>query len=243
AVISYAIAHKYRETSNPAIWKGLLDKFYPNPNKVKEIQYEKAGKDRHHNALSYDKAAVFMAELCSLEGIAAKALRFTILTASRTGEVRFSTWDEFNLDKGEWNIPKSRMKARKAHRVALSDAAVQLLRELPRVEEFVFPGWKVGCPMSDGAMAGVLKRMGRTGVTVHGFRSTFRDYIGEETGFPYRLAEFALAHGLTDEAEKAYARGDMLMKRFKMMNVWADYLDSLVNGTGVIPTNRMRGDA
>jgi integrase len=234
SVISYAIANKYRETLNPAIWKGLLDTFYPKPEKVKQIRYEQAGKVKHHNALPYDDMPAFMIELRKMDGTAAQALRFIILTASRTGEVLFATWDEFNLEKKEWNIPAARMKARKAHRVALSDAVIQLLESLPRVSEYVFSGLKIDKPMSNGAMSSVLKRMDRKGITVHGFRSTFRDYIGEETGFPYRLAEFALAHGLTDEAEKAYARGDMLKKRFKMMNAWADYVDSLFNTSNVV---------
>ena len=228
SILAYAIGKKYRSTSNPAIWKGLLDSFYPKPEKVKQKRYEQAGLEKHHNALAYEDLPEFMQELNKMEGIAAKALQFTILTASRTGEIRFAKWDEFNFDRKEWNIPKARMKARKAHRVALPDVSLQLLNSMPRLNEYVFPGSKVGKPISDGAMSAVLKRMEMKGVTVHGFRSSFRDYIGEETGFPYRLAEFALAHGLTDEAEKAYARGDMLKKRFKMMNAWADYVDSLI---------------
>lgn len=225
AVIYYAIANEYRESSNPAIWKGLLDKFYPKPEKVKQIRYEQAGRDKHHAALPYEEMPEFMSKLKMSKGIAAAALRFAILTASRTSEVRFARWDEFNLKKKEWNIPRARMKARKEHRVALSDAAVELLESLPRENEYVFPGVKENMPISDGAMTQVLKRMGRNDITVHGFRSSFRDYIGEETGYPYRLAEFALAHGLTDEAEKAYARGDMLKKRFAMMNDWANFVD------------------
>jgi len=229
SILAYAIGKKYRNTPNPAIWKGLLDSFYPKPEKVKQKRYEKAGLEKHHNALPYDELPAFMQDLRNMEGIAAIALQFTILTASRTSEIRFAKWDEFNIDKKEWNIPKGRMKARKAHRVALSDAATNLLNTLPRLNEYVFPGGKVDKPISDGAMSSVLKRMNRKGITVHGFRSSFRDYIGEETGFPYRLAEFALAHGLTDEAEKAYARGDMLKKRFTMMNAWADYIFTLAN--------------
>jgi integrase len=226
SVIDYAIASGYRQERNPAIWKGLLDKAYPKPSKVMEVKHEKAGTEKHHPALPYGEMPAFMKELIKQQGVAAKALRFTILTASRTGEVRFATWDEFDLEKKEWNIPKLRMKARKPHRVALSDAAVELLKNLPKDTPYVFPGGKIGKPLSENGMAAVLKRMGRKDITVHGFRSTFRDYIGEETGFPHRLAEFALAHGLTDEAEKAYARGDLLKKRFKMMNAWAAYVDS-----------------
>jgi len=230
SVIAYSIANKYRESStNPAIWKGLLDQFFPKPEKVKQKRREEQGEEEHHNALPYDDLPEFIRELKKRDGIAAQALRFAILTASRTGEVRFATWDELNLDKKEWNIPKGRMKKRKAHRVALSDPAVALLKSLPVKGKYVFYGQKKGKAMSDGAMSAVLKRMDRKDITVHGFRSTFRDYIGEETGFPYRIAEFALSHGLSDATEKAYARGDMLTKRFTMMNAWADYVGSYMH--------------
>lgn len=238
SVIGYAIASKYRTASNPAIWKGLLDKFYPKPEKVKKKRRELEGKSEHFDALPYSEIPKFMVKLRKLDGFAAQALRFTILTASRTGEIRFAVWDEFDLDKKEWTIPKNRMKAGREHRVALPDAAVTLLKELPRINDYVFPGWKTGQPLSNGGMLSVLKRMKRQDITVHGFRSTFRDYIGEETGFPFRLAEFALAHQLKDGAEKAYARGDMLKKRFAMMNAWAEYVDSLSNGKNVVHINR-----
>ena len=203
SVIAYAIANKYRERANPATWKGLLDTFYPKPEKVKQKRYEKAGKEKHHNALPYTELPSFMNELKQMGGIASKALQFAILTACRTREVRLAEWNEINLDKKEWNIPARRMKARKAHRVALSDSAIELLKSLPRMNNFIFAGMKQDRSISDGAMTAVLKRMDKTDITVHGFRSTFRDYIGEETGFPYRLAEYALAHQLTNEAEKA----------------------------------------
>ena len=121
------------------------------------------------------------------------------------------------------------MKANKPFRVALSDAAVKLLADMPHLSDRVFPGGKLDKPMSENAMLAVLKRMERSDVTVHGFRSTFRDYIGEETGYPYRVAEFALAHGISDATEKAYARGDLLQKRFALMNDWADYVESKSN--------------
>lgn len=226
SVLGYAIASGYRTDSNPAIWSGLLQHMYADPTKLKAELRTKRGKTEHHPALSYSELPGFISELVEMEGFAALALRFTILTAARTSEVRFATWDEFDFKKKIWDISKERMKARVAHRVALSDAAIGLLEGLPRMSEYVFPGGKVGKPMSNAALSAVLKRMGRKDITVHGFRSTFRDYIGEETSFPYRVAEFALAHRLTDSAEKAYARGDLLEKRFKMMNTWASYVDS-----------------
>lgn len=234
AVISSAIAIGEREDSNPAIWKGLLENFYPKPEKVKKKRNIESGKDGHFPALDYRDMPKFMAELVMLDGIAPLALRFLILTVPRTTELRLAEWPEIDIDKKLWTIPAARMKAGVRHRVALSDAAITLLQEVPNISDYIFSGWKKGSPLSDGGMSSVLKRMGRTGITVHGFRSTFRDFIGEETGFPHRLAEFALAHQLTDEAEKAYARGDMLNKRLAMMNAWALYCDSKLGANNVI---------
>lgn len=228
SVISSAIAMGERTKPNPAVWKGLLDNFYPQPDKLKRKRHIEAGTNQHHPAMPYEDIPIFMQELSSQNGVAAMALRFMILTASRTGEVRYAKWSEFNLKKKQWNIPGRRMKAGIDHRIALPDAAVKMLEDLPAISEYVFPGWKRGTALSSGAFRQVLRKMGidRGKATPHGFRSSFRDYIGEETGFPHRLAEFALAHQLTDEAEKAYARGDMLKKRFTMMNAWANYVDS-----------------
>lgn len=234
SVIAYAIVNKYREQENPAVWKGALDKLYPKPSKVKENRCQSAGEEGHHNALNYADLPAFITRLTLMSGTAAIALKFLILTTSRTGEVRFARWDEFDLEKKEWNISRVRMKGRKEHRVALSNAAVEIISDLPRFDEWVFPSGKIGKPMSDGAMSAVLKRMDMKDITVHGFRSTFRDYIGEETGFPHRLAEYALAHSLSDDTERAYARGDQLKRRFELMEHWADYVDSAKAGN-VIP--------
>lgn len=239
-VISYAIANNLRGASkgNPAIWKGLLENFYPNAEKVKRLKHLEAGTDGHFAALPYAELPSFMAKLVKLTGYAPLALRFLILTVPRTTELRLATWNEVDFDKKMWVIPAGRMKASKRHRIPLSDAAIKLLEGLPRgaKTDFIFPGWKHGTALSEGGLSSVLRiRMGidKKLATVHGFRSTFRDYIGEETGFPDRLAEFALAHQLTDEAERAYARGDKLIKRFEMMNAWANYCDSKLK----IPNN------
>ena len=228
SVIGYAIVHKHRDRSNPAVWKGLLDKIYPSPERIKAAKHIENGTDGHLNALPYTDLPSFITELRKMDGVAALALRFTILTASRTKPIRCAEWDEFDLKKKEWRVPAAHMKGSKPFRVALSDEAIQLIEELPRFGKYVFPGGKMDKPMSENAMLAVLQRMGRNDVTVHGFRSTFRDYIGEETGYPYRVAEFALAHGISDATEKAYARGDMLQKRFKMMNDWAVFCNSEV---------------
>lgn len=240
AVISSAIAIGTRTKPNPATWKGLLDNFYPRPEKVKRKRHIDAGTDPHFAAMPYDDLPAFMAELVTLPGVAPIALRFLILTVPRTSELRYAEWSEFNLEKKQWNIPPERMKAGIEHRVALPDAAVKILEDMPAASKYVFPGWKKGTALSDGAFRSVLKKMGITNATTHGFRSSFRDYIGEETGFPYRLAEFALAHQLTDEAEKAYARGDMLKKRFAMMNAWANFVDSKLTKNKVTPIKRAK---
>lgn len=241
-VISSAIAVGERETANPAVWKGLLENFYPRPEKVKKKRNIEQGKDGHFPALPYEDMPKFMAELVKLDGIAAMALRFLILTVPRTTELRLAKPSEIDIDKKIWTIPEGRMKAGTRHRVALSDAAIETIESTPRINEYIFAGWRRHRPLSEGGLRSVLKRMDRLDITVHGFRSTFRDYIGEETGFPDRLAEYALSHQLTDEAEKAYARGDKLKKRFDMMNAWANYCDSKLGGKNVIPIVRRTAD-
>lgn len=229
SILAYAIANKYRTEANAATWKGVIDNFYAKPEKVKQKRNEQKGVDGHHPAIEYVDVPSFVNDLKQMEGMAAKALHFTILTACRTSEARLAKWDEIDLVKKTWTIPAARMKARKEHRVALSDVVIKLLGELPVLNSHVFPSGKADNAMSDGAMLALLKRMNRRDITVHGMRSAFRDYISEETGFAFRLAEYALAHQLKDGAEKAYARGDMLAKRSLMMNAWAVYTESYRN--------------
>lgn len=166
-----------------------------------------------------------MADLEQEKGLAAKALKLTILTTTRTSETLNATWKEINLEKNMWIIPKERMKSEKEHRIPLSQASAVLLNELKKNKssEFIFPGMKKGKPLSNMSMTLVLRRMGRGDLTTHGFRSTFRDWVAEQTNFPRRVAEIALAHKLKDAAEAAYQRGDMLDKRKQMMDAWADY--------------------
>lgn len=239
AVINSAIASGERTHPNPATWKGLLENFYPNPIKVKKKKYIDAGIDGHHAAISYEEIPKFMAQLVKRDGYAAMALRFLILTVPRTTELRLAEWTEIDFVKKTWIVPEGRMKAGVRHRIPLSDAAMDLLNKMPRIDNYIFPGWKKGSPLSQNAMLDVMqKKMKYRQYTVHGLRSTFRDYIGEETGFPERLAEFALAHQISDEAEKAYARGDKLKKRFEMMNAWATYVDSEINYETITPARR-----
>jgi len=216
-VLDYATVKGYRSGQNPARWRGNLDKLLPKPSKIKKV--------KHHPALPYEDIPAFMATLNARKELAAKALVFTILTAARTSESLGATWDEIDLEKNTWVIPASRMKVEKEHRIPLSVPVIALLGELKadKKNQFIFPGLKRDKPLSNMAMANVLKRMERPDLTVHGFRSTFRDWVAERTNFPQRVAETALAHRLKDGAEAAYQRGDLLEKRKELMEVWADY--------------------
>ncbi len=216
-ILDYASALKFRAGDNPARWRGNLDAILPKPSKVKNV--------KHHTALPYDDMSQFMAELLGVNGLAAKALILTILTATRTSEVLNARWSEFNLDKRTWTIPSERMKTGKAHRIPLSAPAVDLLNNIKdgSKSKLVFPGQKQGKSLSNMAMTNTLRRMGRGELTVHGFRSTFRDWVAEKTNYPQRVAETALAHKLKDAAEAAYQRGDLLEKRVQLMQAWAEY--------------------
>jgi integrase len=215
-VLDYAKVLKHREGENPALWKGNLDKTLPKPSKVT--------KKKHHPALPYDGITPFMVELASAKGSAARALTFTILCAARTSETLNATWDEIDLDKKLWTIPSERMKADKEHRVPLSDNAITVLRAQEGANStYVFPGSRTGKPMSNMSMTSLLRRMDRGDITVHGFRSTFRDWTAEKTNYVRRVAETALAHQLTDSTEASYQRGDFIEKRAALMQDWADY--------------------
>jgi integrase len=217
AVLDYATAIKARGGDNPARWKGHLDHLLPKPSKVRAV--------KHHAALNWRQAPAFMVELAKRQGIDARALEFTILTAARSGEVRGMRWGELDLEDNVWTVPGSRIKAGKEHRVPLAPAALALLGKPREPADLVFPSpMKVGKPLSDATLAAVLDRMGRGDITVHGFRSTFRDWAGGTTAHAREVIEAALAHKLKDKAEASYARGDLFQKRRKLMQDWADYL-------------------
>lgn len=217
AVLDYATATKARSGDNPARWKGNLDHLLPAPTKVKPVQ--------HHAALDWCETPAFMIELAKREGTAAKALAFAILTAARSGEVRGMTWGEIDEAADVWTVPAGRIKAGKEHRVPLTAAAKALLGEHGKPEALVFPAPRdVDKPLSDATLTALLGRMGRSDLTAHGFRSTFRDWAGETTAHPREVIEAALAHRLKDKAEAAYARGDLFVKRRKLMEDWAAFL-------------------
>jgi integrase len=220
AVLDWATAREYRKGDNPARWRGHLDSLLPARSKVQKVE--------HHPALPYDELADFVAMLRSQQGIAARALEFLILTATRTGEVIGARWDEVDLGEKIWVVPAARMKAGREHRVPLSAAAAGILEEMKKVREsdFVFPGGKKGKPLSNMAMLAVLKRMDRGDLTNHGFRSSFRDWAAERTNFPREVAEMALAHTVGDKVEAAYRRGDLFQKRRQMMDGWARFCET-----------------
>jgi|APTNR8051073442_1049403.scaffolds.fasta_scaffold00566_14 integrase len=223
AILDYATARRYRSGENPARWKGHLDKLMAKPTKVRRVQ--------HHAALPYDDIPAFMTELADQPGVAAKALAFTILTAARTGEIIGAKWNE--IDGTVWTIPGERMKAGREHRVPLTPAATAILVEMRAKStgtdddvqkapdgDFIFPGGRAGKPLSNMAMAAILKRMDRDDITVHGFRSCLRDWAGERSNFPREVIEQALAHVVAKGAEAAYARGDLFEKRRRLMSAW-----------------------
>jgi integrase len=204
---------------NPARWRGHLDNLLPRRQALSR---------GHHAAIPYQEVPAFMAELAKRQSMAARALELTIYCASRSGEILGATWAEFDLDNAVWAIPATRMKAGRQHRVPLSAPALSLVTALREAStsDFVFPGQKPGRPLSNMAMEMLLRRMKRLDVTVHGFRSSFRDWAGETTAFPREIAEAALAHVVGDQTERAYRRGDALARRRELMEAWAKFITS-----------------
>jgi integrase len=217
-VLDAAKAKGLRTGENPARWKGHLKELLAKPAKLTR---------GHRAALHYEEVAEFMQKLRARQSVSARALEFTILTAARTGETVGARLSEFDLNRAMWVIPGNRMKAGVEHRVPLTDRAVEIVRDLQTAEStpqsLVFPGAKRGQPLSSMAMLQCLRGV-REGITVHGFRSTFRDWAGDCTAFPRDLAEQALAHTIKDKAEAAYRRSDALEKRRKLMDAWEKYL-------------------
>jgi integrase len=219
SILDWAKAREYRQGENPARWRGHLDKLLPARGKVRKVE--------HHAALPYTELPDFLVALREQEGIAARALEFTILTAARTGETIGARWSEFDLLDKTWTVPAERMKAGKAHRVPLSARALGILEEMQvhrHVDDgFVFPGEKPGKPLSNMAFLMLLRRMERDDLTAHGFRATFKTWASERTAVQNEIAEAALAHVVGSKVEQAYRRGDMFEKRRKLMQQWATF--------------------
>jgi integrase len=231
SILDYAAAHRYRDPLNPARWRGHLDMMLPKPTRVKKV--------RHHPAMPHTGVPAFMAEMSSNNSVSALALRFLILTATRTNEVLRAQWPEIDLEAAVWTVPAKRMKARREHRVPLSDTAMTVLKTLPRIEgnPYLFPGTRHGRPLSSMALLQLMRGKGygvggdRGDYVPHGFRSSFRDWSGEVSTFPRDVAEMALAHVIENKVEAAYRRGDLFAKRRQMMQEWANFLKGVDSTT------------
>jgi integrase len=228
AVLSWATVREYRTGDNPARWRGHLDNVLPKRSKVRAV--------KHHKALPYIEVPAFMGDLRESKFISARALELTILTALRTGEVIGAQWPEFDFAEKIWTVPGARMKAGRDHRVPLSERALTILAELPREAKFVFPGGKVGKPLSNMAMLELLRGMKGNGLTVHGFRSSFRDWAADRTSYANHVVEMALAHTVKDRVEAAYRRGELMEKRARLMTERAAYCEApAIAGDNVTP--------
>ena len=219
AVLDYAKAKGLRDGENPARWRGHLDQLLPKRPKLTR---------GHHAAMPHEQVAAFVGCLRESDGLAARALELCIMTAARSGEILGMQWLEIDLGKKIWTVPAQRMKAGREHRVPLSARAVAILKQLRETKagDFVFSGQARGKPLSGMAMEMLLRRMKIENATPHGFRSSFRDWSSERTNFSNEVCEAALAHVIRNKAEAAYRRGDLLEKRRKLMDAWANYCES-----------------
>lgn len=239
SVLSWATTSGYRTGENPARWKGHLE------NLLAAIS--KSSRTKNHPSLPWQRIGAFMSALRAREGASARAIEFAILTACRSGEVRGARWAEVDMAAKLWTIPAERMKAKREHQVPLSDAALALLESLPKDGDVVFAGTN-GKPLSDMSLTAVIRRMNGdgkpvwtdvngAGITVHGFRSSFRMWAAETTNYPREVAEHALAHQLPDAVERAYQRGSQFAKRAALMAEWAVYC-AMVQTDAVGKNNR-----
>jgi integrase len=222
SILDWAKVKGYRDGENPARWRGHLDKLLPKKSKVR--------KPEHHAALPYREMPEFLVELRKQQGIAARALELTILCATRSTETIGARWKEIDLAEKVWTVPAERMKGGREHRIPLSDHALAILEEMKPSRDleggFVFPGAQRGKPLSENAMYVRLQRMGRADLTVHGLRSTFRDWAAERTSYPNHVVEMALAHAIPNAVEAAYRRGDLFDQRRKLMSAWSAFCDT-----------------
>ena len=227
AILDWASARGNRVGENPARWRGHLAKLLPAPTKVKRV--------RHHPALPYDDVPAFFTALRKRRGVAARALELTILTAARTSETTGATLGEFNTAKKTWTVPPERIKGGREHRKPLPKQACEVIAQMQAQRDpdfpYLFPGGERGEPLSENAMLEVLDRMGFGHVTVHGFRSSFKDWAAECTNYPNEISEMALAHVIGDKTEAAYRRGDLFEKRQRLMDDWATYLHEPESGS------------
>lgn len=221
-VLDAAKAQGHRSGENPAAWRGHLALLLPQRQKLQR---------GHHAAMPFADVPTFMKQLLAREAVAARALEFVILTAARSGEALKATWSEFDMAAKIWTIPANRMKTGREHRVALSMAAITVLKQLSEIsnkpDDYVFPSTRRGRPLSEMAMDMLLRRL-KLDVTVHGFRSSFREWCGDVSAYPRELAEAALSHRVGDATELAYRRGDALEKRRQLMEDWATFCGAVL---------------
>jgi integrase len=224
-ILGWATVHHYRSGDNPARWQGHLEHALPT-----------VVKGDHHAAMPYAEVPAFLAKLRQDTSVPAKCLEFVILTAARLGEALGATWDEIDLDNRAWTVPASRMKAGEEHKVPLSAAAIAVLQELLaiRQSDYVFPGAHPGKAIGKNMPLRLLNQITGTVATVHGFRSSFRDWAAERTAFAREVAEMALAHAIPDAVEAAYRRGDLFDKRRKLMDAWAAYCAKVETDAGKV---------
>jgi integrase len=233
AVLNWATARGYRTGENPARWRGHLENLLAATSRIRRT--------RHHPSMPYGDLPAFVQDLRGYETQGARALEFVILTAARTGEAIGADWGEIDMAARVWTVPAERMKANKLHRVPLSDRAIEILeaqRKATGASGPVFRGQDGRRPLSNMAMLAILGRTGRSNITVHGFRSSFRDWVAERTSYPREIAEAALAHVNGDRVESAYLRSDHFEKRRSLMAMWAAYCSSPAVEAEVLPIRR-----
>lgn len=230
-VLDWAKVRGYRTGENPARWRGHLDHLLPAKSKIKRVA--------HHSALPYAEIGTFLQELRGQNGPGAAAVEFLILTAARVGEILNATWDE--IDDAVWKVPGHKMKGGKEHRVPLAGAALRVLRaaEAFRQNDLIFPGFRGGRPLGQAYLLDVIQRIAQRRITLHGFRSTFRDWAAERTSYPSEVAEMALAHAVGSQVERAYARTDLFDKRRRLMKDWAAYCaQPATSGSKIVPIRK-----
>ena len=225
-VFAYAKAKGLRSGENPAQWRNNLDALLPPPTSIKRKRALADPNNGHFSLMSYEDVPGFVRELSESRSLSARMLHFLILTAARTNSIRMATWDEVNLKKSQWVIPAKNMKNKRPFTVPLSSEAAKLLAALPRVGEYIFPSpADINKPMSENAMLALVQRqMNRRDITVHGFRTSFRTWVAEQTNYDGDLAEFALSHEVGSKVEQAYQRSSLVAKRLEMMEDWATYI-------------------
>jgi integrase len=230
-ILDAAKSADLRTGDNPARWAGHLENLLPSPRKMRSVE--------HYAALPYRDIPGFMIALRTRDGLSARALELAVLTATRASEVVGARWNEVDFDQRTWTISAARMKAGKEHKIPLSACAAELLRDLHAVRsgDFVFPG-RSGKGISTAAMLKTLAAMGRSDLTVHGFRSTFRDWAAERTAFPNEVVEMALAHAIKGAVEAAYRRGDLFEKRARVMTAWSEFCAQALTSDVVVPIRK-----